>query len=115
MKNHIVPLKTYVFVWASLLGLLALTWGLSEFNLGPANTAVAMLIALVKMLIVMLFFMHVRYQARVMWLFATAGFFWFLIMVTLTLGDYLTRGNVRLGNDPKIAARMFSSPPGPQQ
>jgi cytochrome c oxidase subunit IV len=47
-----------------------------------------------KMLLVLLYFMHVRYSSRLTWIFVAAGFIWLLIMVDLTLSDYLTRGMV---------------------
>ena len=75
--------------------LLALTWGIAQFNLGPFNVVAALTIAVSKMLLVILFFMHVRYSTRLTWLFVAAGFIWLLIMIELTLGDYLTRGWVK--------------------
>ena len=71
--------------------MLLLTWGAAQINLGRFNAAVALTIALLKMLLVLLYFMHVRYSSRMTWLFAAAGFIWFLIMIDLTLSDYLTR------------------------
>ena len=67
----------------------------SPLTLGIANTIVALVIAVIKMSLVMLFFMHVRYNTRITWIFAAAGFVWFLIMVSLTMTDYLSRGRVR--------------------
>lgn len=93
-----ISTRTYFLVWAALMILLFLTWGVAEFDLGIANTIVALTIAVVKMLLVILFFMHVRYNTRITWLFAAAGFVWFLIMVSLTMTDYLTRGRVRPSN-----------------
>ena len=55
----------------------------------------ALTIAVVKMLLVILFFMHVRYSSRLTWIFVAAGFIWLLIMLDLTLSDYLTRGLVK--------------------
>jgi len=40
---------------------------------------------------VILFFMHVRYSTRLTQVIVCAGFFWLLIMITLSLSDYLTR------------------------
>jgi cytochrome c oxidase subunit 4 len=91
MSSHIVPRKIYVFIWASLMLLLLLTWGVAQFNLGPFNVIAALTIAVTKMLLVILFFMHVRYSPRRIWIFVAAGFIWLLIMIDLTLGDYLTR------------------------
>ena len=86
--------KIYIRVWIALLALLALTWGLAELNLGPFNNVAALSISITKMLLVVLFFMHGRYEKMLTWIFIAAGLIWFLIMVDLTLGDYLTRGDV---------------------
>lgn len=56
-----------------------------------ANTLVALLIAFAKMTCVILFFMHVRWSSRLIWLTAIAGFFWMAIMFAFTMQDYLTR------------------------
>lgn len=86
--------KSYVLVWIALLGFLLLTWGLAEINLGPFNNVAALLISISKMLLVVLFFMHGRYEKPLTWIFIVAGVIWFMIMVDLTLSDYLTRGDV---------------------
>jgi cytochrome c oxidase subunit 4 len=85
--------KSYLWVWVALLVLLLLTWGIAEIDLGPFNTVVALSISIVKMALVVLFFMHGRYEKPLTWLFILAGLIWFLIMVDLTLSDYLTRQN----------------------
>ncbi len=56
-----------------------------------ANTLVALLIAFTKMTCVVLFFMHVRWGSKLVWITAAAGFFWLAIMFAFTMGDYLTR------------------------
>ena len=92
MHTPILSPKLYIRVWVALLALLLLTWGLAELNLGGYfNVVAALTIAMIKMILVVLFFMHVRYSSRVTWLFVVAGFIWLLIMVDLTLSDYLTR------------------------
>jgi cytochrome c oxidase subunit 4 len=94
MSSTPIPRKIYVRVWIALLALLLLTWGLAEIDLGPFNNVAALSISISKMLLVVLFFMHGRYEKAVTWIFITAGLIWFLIMVDLTLSDYLTRGDV---------------------
>ncbi len=94
MKSPHIPAKLYVRVWAALVILLLLTWGLAQIDLGPFNTPAALGIAFVKMLLVVLFFMHVRYEPRLTWVFVAAGLIWFAIMVDLTMSDYLSRGVV---------------------
>jgi len=89
--NPIVPRKTYLTIWLALMLLLFLTWGVARIHLGNWNLPVALTIALIKMLLVILFFMNVRQSTRLTWLFAAAGFIWLLIMIDLTMSDFLTR------------------------
>ena len=90
--TQIVPKKAYAWTWFTLLVLLFATWGFSRLDLRPFNTAIALLIAIAKMALIILFFMHMRYSRRVIWIFVGAGFLWLLIMIELTMSDYLTRG-----------------------
>ena len=83
--------RPYWIVWLALLGLLFLTWLAATVNMGPLNVVVAMTIAISKMLLVMVFFMHLRATRPLTWVFASAGFLWLLILLGLTLSDYLTR------------------------
>ena len=63
-----------------------------------ANTLVALLIAFAKMSCVVLFFMHVYWQSRLIWLTALAGFFWLAIMFAFTMQDYFTRSTGVFGS-----------------
>lgn len=94
MKPRPPTAKLFVAIWFALMALLFLTWGVAQFDLGRWNLVAAMTISVAKMLLVVLIFMHVRYSTRLTWVFVLAGFFWFFIMVTLTMGDYLTRAGV---------------------
>lgn len=98
MSSKSISAKGYWLVWLALMILLVLTWGVAQLDLGLTNTIVAMIIAVTKMALVILFFMHVKYNSRLTWVFAGAGFVWFLIMITFTLTDYITRGRVRTPN-----------------
>jgi len=64
-----------------------------DFIFPGANTLVALLIAFTKMTCVMLFFMHVKWSPRLIWLAAVASFFWLAIMFAYTMQDYLTRSS----------------------
>ncbi len=64
-----------------------------DFIFPGANTLVALLIAFTKMTCVMLFFMHVRWSPRLIWLAAVGSFFWLAIMFAYTMQDYLTRAS----------------------
>jgi cytochrome c oxidase subunit IV len=90
--EHIVPVSTYIIVFICLLLLTGLTTGAAYIDMGAFNTVVALAIAVCKMLLVVLFFMHVKYATGLTKLVVIAGIFWLAILVTLTLADELTRG-----------------------
>jgi cytochrome c oxidase subunit 4 len=56
------------------------------------NTIVAMTIAIAKATVVVLYFMHVRYSARLIWVIIGAAFFWMALLFAFTLADFYTRG-----------------------
>jgi cytochrome c oxidase subunit IV len=91
MSEVVLPIKTYVFVWALLLVLLAATVGVAYVHLGWLNPVVALSIALVKAAVIVLYFMHVRYSSRLVWVFILGSVLWLAIMFTYSFGDYLTR------------------------
>jgi cytochrome c oxidase subunit 4 len=91
MAGHVVSVRVYLGVFLALLSLTGLTTWVSYFDLGPMNTVVALAIAAAKMLLVILYFMHVKYSSDLTRLVILAGFFWFAILVALTLSDELTR------------------------
>ena len=94
MAQHIIPRRMYYQIFAALLGLTGLTVAVAFLNLGPLNTVMALAIAVVKALLVILIFMHVRHSTRMTKLTIAAGLFWLAIMLALTLADYVTRGMV---------------------
>ena len=89
---HVVPLRVYLLVFASLLVLTATTVAAAFVDLGALNNVVAMAIAALKAVLVVLFFMHVRYSTRLTGLVIGSGLFALAIMIGLTLIDYATRG-----------------------
>ena len=91
MSEHIVPRSTYFAVFGALLVFTALTVIAANFNFGKMNDVVAMTIAVTKMMLVLLFFMHVRYSSRLIWVIVASMFFWLLILLLLTLTDYTSR------------------------
>jgi cytochrome c oxidase subunit 4 len=68
-----------------------LTWGIAFIDLGIWNPVVALTIAVIKATLVVLFFMHVYYSSKLTKLTISAGVFWLMIMITMSLSDYLTR------------------------
>lgn len=70
----------------------AITVVVAYFDLGALNNIVMLTIACTKALLVVLYFMHVRWGTRLTWVVAASGFVWLLILFGFTLSDYLTRG-----------------------
>ena len=94
-KEHI-GIPGYLFVFGILVVGTILTYWTATKDIDGllfpgANTLLALLIAFTKMTVVVLYFMHVRWQSRLIWLSAVAGFFWMAIMFAYTMQDYLTR------------------------
>jgi cytochrome c oxidase subunit IV len=88
----VVPVRVYVLVFLSLLVFTAVTTAVAFFDLGGGiNNAIALTIAVCKALLVILYFMHVRYSDKLTWVFAAAGFFWLLILIGGIMDDVLTR------------------------
>jgi cytochrome c oxidase subunit 4 len=90
-SHHIVSPAQYAMVFATLLACTALTVFAADINLGVFNPILALAIACFKGVIVILFFMHVKYQSHLIKVTVGAGFFMFLVLVTMTLSDYISR------------------------
>jgi cytochrome c oxidase subunit 4 len=81
----------YAVIISILFALTFATWAIAFVDLGIWNPVVALTIAVIKAVLVILFFMHVRYSSRLTKVTVGAGFFWLLLMITLSLSDYLSR------------------------
>jgi cytochrome c oxidase subunit IV len=91
VEHHIVGPKTYGLILLILLCLTALTTGIAFVNLGVFSPIAAIGIAVLKATLVILFFMHVKYSSRLVKLTVASGFFTFLVLITMTLSDYMSR------------------------
>jgi cytochrome c oxidase subunit 4 len=92
MSVHVVPLKVYFLVFASLMVLTAATIFVARIDLGAMNTVAALAIAVAKATLVILYFMHLRYSPSLTKLVVAGSFLWLLIMLTITMADYWSRG-----------------------
>ena len=102
-SEHVVSPKIYAAVLAALLIGTWSTVQAAKIDLGPWNIVLALGIAVTKMTLVILFFMHGKYSSRRTKLVIVSGFFWLAIMLALTLADYTTR-------HPEPSRSQFSSP-----
>jgi cytochrome c oxidase subunit 4 len=91
-QEHAHPtVKLYLVIIFTLMCLTVATWAIAFIDLGPWNPVVALTIAVMKAVLVILFFMHVRYSSKLTVVTVCAGFFWLMIMISLSLTDYLSR------------------------
>ena len=90
--DHVAPKSLYYAVFAALIVGTLLTYAAARVDMGPLNNIVMLGIAPAKALLVILFFMHVRWGTRLTWLVVASGFFWLFIMFSITMTDFLTRG-----------------------
>jgi cytochrome c oxidase subunit 4 len=97
MSEHVVPVRTYLLVFAALTALTITTYFAATIDMEkggshfPLNSLVALTIAVTKAVLVILFFMHVKYSSRMTKVVVIAGFFWLGIMLSITMSDYLFR------------------------
>jgi cytochrome c oxidase subunit IV len=110
MSGHVVSVRLYVTIFLLLLVLTGLTTGVAFIDLGAYNTVAALAIAATKMLLVGLFFMHLRSSSGLTKLVVLAGFFWLAILLTFTMSDYFTRGWTPT---PSGWGPSISAPPNP--
>ena len=91
-QEHIISNKIYYGIWALLTVLTVVTALIAFVDLGPFNTVVALCIASLKAVVVVLFFMHVKYTSeRMTKVVVVAAVFWLLLLLVLSLADYGTR------------------------
>lgn len=96
--HHIVPVSTYIKVITSLMVLLIITLAAAAVdfakmspNLAWLNITIAMAIAIVKAIIIIMYFMHVKYSSKLVCVFAFAAFYWVMILFGMTYVDYFAR------------------------
>jgi cytochrome c oxidase subunit 4 len=90
-SHHIVTPAQYGLVFGTLLILTGVTAGVAFLDLKWANPVIALFIACFKASVVVLFFMHAKYQSRLIKLTIGSGLFLFLSLIAMTLSDYMSR------------------------
>ena len=98
MSEHIVPVRVYITIFLVLLVGTALTVAAAFVDFPwRLNTIVALTIATIKATFVVLYFMHVRYSSRLVWVIMGSAFFWMAILFAFTFADYMTRHRLSIG------------------
>ena len=92
LEHHIVPVRVYITIFMALMVLTALTVWVAYLDLGPFNNVAALGIAGLKATLVVMYFMHVRYESRLVSLSVLTGVAWLGVLLLLILQDYFSRG-----------------------
>jgi cytochrome c oxidase subunit IV len=96
-SHHIVPKSIYYTIFLALMVGTGLTWWVATIDLGAMNNVIMLSIAVTKATLVVLFFMHVKYGARLTWAVVIGSIFWLVILLALTMNDYVTRDWLHYG------------------
>jgi len=105
MSSHVAPTRLYYGIFAALMVLTAVTVWVAFRDLGIMNTYVAMTIAVAKATLVILYFMHVRYGSKLIWIFSLAGFVWLVIFFVLIMATTRRACRSRAGAGKERAAQ----------
>ena len=92
MSGHVVPVRTNIAIFVTLLILLFATVGAAYLPLGSLHLPLALTISVAKAILIGLFFMHLYYRHNLTWIVSMASLLWLGILLALTLSDYLSRG-----------------------
>jgi cytochrome c oxidase subunit 4 len=90
-NKHISSYRSHIFVLAALLVLTAVSVAVTSLEMGTLNTVVAMLIAGTKAAIVLIWFMHLKFDDKIYTIFTVAVFFLFVLVLIVTFFDYSYR------------------------
>lgn len=116
--DHVVPVPIYLAVLAALMILLVLTVVAAFFDFDQLigtrvgghywSMTIALIIAFTKAILIVLFFMHIKYGSKITAAFAASAFVWLGIMFVLSFSDYLSRESIL--TSPTKTAPMTPSP-----
>lgn len=90
-ETHVAPYGLYVKVWAVLVILTIVTVGVCYADLAHMAIITALMIATIKSSLVLLYFMHVRYEKPIIGVMIIAALATYATFVILTFADYSYR------------------------
>ena len=105
--GHIVPAALFLKVFAALVVLTIITVAVSRAPLGPWNIVVAMGVASIKAMLVALFFMHLKYESPLTWLYAILPLF----LLGLLLGGVFIDNPLRHTTRPTFDIQPYKNMP----
>ncbi|MGH7850115.1 MAG: cytochrome C oxidase subunit IV family protein [Thermodesulfobacteriota bacterium] len=89
--HHITSNKTYIIVWAALMVMTAITVYVSYINFGTLNIVIALVVASIKATVVALYFMHLKFEDSITWVFALFPLSLLALLIGMTITDTFTR------------------------
>jgi cytochrome c oxidase subunit IV len=104
MSGHVAPKGMYYTVFMALMVLTVVTWAITYVDLGEFNLILALAVAVTKAMLVVVYFMHLKWAPKLLKVTIGSSIFFLLIMFTLTLSDYLSRGQMGLPPFPTATA-----------
>ena len=91
MSDHVSPVSLYVTIFAALMILTGVTVAAAYLNLGPLNVVIMLVIAFLKASLVVLFFMHARYESQLTRVTIVGAVFWLLVLIVISASDVFMR------------------------
>jgi cytochrome c oxidase subunit 4 len=91
LEKHTTSYRTYVLVWLALTIFTVITIAVSYINFGVLNIVIALAIASFKAALVALFFMHLKYEDKVTWIFALYPIALLALLIGLNISDIFYR------------------------
>jgi cytochrome c oxidase subunit 4 len=91
MSTHVVPPRVYVAIFLALIVLTAVTTAVAFVDLGPLNVVIMLVIAFVKASLVVLFFMHARYESQLTRVTILGSVFWLFVLIAISASDVFMR------------------------
>ena len=89
--THVVPPRVYVAIFLALMTLTALTTWVAYIDLGPMNVVIMLAIAGLKATLVILWFMHARYESHLTKVTILGSVFWLLVLIVISASDTFIR------------------------
>lgn len=85
------PMRAYYMIYGALMTLLILTVWVNYLDIGRWALPAALTIAVLKAILVIIYFMHLRTTGKLMWLWFVCGFVWLGMMLFGVLTDVVMR------------------------
>jgi cytochrome c oxidase subunit 4 len=117
--THVVSPRVYVGIFVALMVLTAVTTAVAFVDLGPLNVVIMLVIAFLKASLVVLFFMHARYESQLTRMTILGAVFWLFVLISISASDVFIRFRpdavAPLGLRTETAAVMPTPAPHPPE